>query len=114
MPSNDVLLERLTNFGEQLEAHREEARAASARTEAKLDEVVRLGARIEPLEERVVKLEVTVQGAEDKPGLKGRQDRSERTLGLMVWAISAVALVAIAKVVEWVSSIGHPTSGGKP
>ena len=99
-PSNDVLFERLERFGEQLELHRLEAREANAETSRKLDEVLELRGRIAFVEESNRALSQTVNGEKDEPGMKGRLDRAERTLGTFIWIGCAIVLAVIGLLID--------------
>lgn len=101
-PSNEVLFDRMQRFGEQLELHRTEAREASLRTEAKLDEIARLAPRVVVLEERTDALAATVNGEHDEPGMKGRLDRAEQKLAIGVWLASTVMLALLGLILEYV------------
>lgn len=101
-PSNDVIFDRMQRFGEQLELHRSEAREASLRTEAKLDEIARFAPRVVVLEERTDALDATVNGEHDEPGMKGRLDRAEQKLAFGVWFASTVAILLLGLIFEWV------------
>lgn len=101
MPSNDVLFDRMERFGKQLDAHRDEAREASARTQEKLDEIARLAPRVAEVEARTDALDATVHGERDEPGMKGRLDRAEQKLAMGVWVVAAIVLGLLSLVFEW-------------
>lgn len=106
--SNDVLLERVTAAVRAIEEHRQEARESTAEIRAALHELAELKPRVERLEARDEDMHATVHGTKDGPGLKGRVDAGERTVGIMVWAVASGTVVLIAKAIDWVSSLGNP------
>lgn len=104
-PSTEVLLERVNAAIKAIDEHRQEARESSAEINTRLSELTALETRVLTVEKRTDDLHVTVHGTKDGPGLKGRQDRTERTVGVMVWAVAASALVLIAKALDWLSNL---------
>lgn len=101
-----VLVDRMESMSEQLRQHRVEASEASERQGEKLDDLI---LRVRTLEDRgraVDLLVRTIHGEGSEIGLKIRQDRTERTLGVIVWAVTAIGVVVIGKFVEWVIHLG--------
>ena len=105
-----VLVDRMEAMSEQLREHRDEAAAASEKTSEKLDTIQDRIARLENRTEAVDRLVKTIHGEGSEIGLKIRQDRTERTLGVIVWAVAAISVVVIGKAVEWVAHLGSGKS----
>lgn len=101
VPSNEVLFDRMERFSEQLEAHREESRASGAEVSRKLDTLLSMSTRLENVEKRTNDHSVTLYGQADAPGIKGRVDRSERTLAAMVWTIGIIATAVVGLLFDW-------------
>jgi chromosome segregation ATPase len=110
-PSNDVLAERLKSLGEDLEAHREEAREAAAQAnrdraefrqlvEERLDDMRDRVAQIASMQSDLRDLKATVNGEKTSTGIKGRVERLEFRVTLLLLLAGALVGAGINRLLE--------------
>lgn len=107
----DSLAQLLERMERDLRDHRDEAAAANQRTTEKLDEIKEELVGTRETEKRVDKLEKTVFGEGDEPGIKGRLDSTQRNVGAIIWLGVSLLGGVVALFFDWVSRSLH---GGKP
>lgn len=112
MPSHtiDSLAAVMERIERDLRDHRDEASQASERTTQKLDEIRDELVGTRETAKSVGKLEKTVYGEGDTPGIKGRLETVQGKVAGLLWFGALVVAAVVALAFEW---IGRSLHGGK-